>query len=344
MTMQNRTQLLLLTLLVSLFAFCLAGSLWIASASPTDGDLTARRRIFSTIGPGLRAVKRATDGKYYILASPGVGVAVFDAQGKQLNVIGAPPPAPVTDKAGRSATAFGEDCDLDAQGNVYVADRGYNLVSIFSPDGILLRSFPVNGPVSIAALPEGEVAVTSLRGSRLVSVYGPSGRIAREFGDSESLSSREDFNRYLSIGRVLSDPQGRVYYGYTYLPEPLVRRFDRFGYAAQDFQFTGLDAFPEAQAARKEIERQEKKENVAPSFRSILTAFGVDPVSGDIWMALHNTLLHFDKDGNRLSEYQIYTKEGARLEAVTILVEPDRLLIGSDPLGVYDFERPDRKR
>jgi hypothetical protein len=344
MTMLNRTRLLFVALFISVFIFCLASSRWIVAASPTDGDLTARRRIFSPIGPGLRAVKRGTDGKYYVLASPSVGIAIFDALGKQLSAIGAPLSTPISNKAGRSAIAFGEDCDSDAQGNVYVADRGYNLVSLFSPDGNLLRSFPVNGPVSVAALPEGEVAVTSVRGSRMVSVYGPNGRIAREFGEFESLSSREDLNRYLSLGRVLSDPQGRLYYGYTYLPEPLVRQFDRFGYAGQDFRFTGLDAFPEAQAARKEIERQEKKENVAPSFRSILTAFGVDPVSGDIWMALHNTLLHFDKDGNRLSEYQIYTKEGARLEAATILVEPDRLLIGSDPLGVYDFERPDRKR
>jgi hypothetical protein len=342
MTMPNRTQLVLIALVSFLLTFCLAGSRWVAKASPTDGDLTARRRVFSPVGPGLRAVKRGADGKYYVLAS--TGVVIFDTQGKQLSVIGAPPPATVAGKAGRAAIAFGEDCDVDAQGNIYVADRGYNLVSVFSPTGDLLHSFSANSPVSVAALPEGEVAVTSLRGSRLVSIFGPTGRVAREFGDFESLSPRDEFNRYLSLGRVLSDPQGRLYYGYTYLPEPLVRQFDRFGYAGQDFQFTGLDAFPEAQATRKEIERQEKKENTAPSFHSILTAFGVDPVSGEIWMALHNTLLHFDKDGNRLSEYQIYTKEGARLEANTILVEPDRLLIGSDPLGVYDFERPDRKR
>jgi hypothetical protein len=344
MTMPNRTQLLLIALLASLLTFCIAGSRWIAEASPTDGDLTARRRVFSPVGPGLRAVKRGVDGKYYVLASPGAGVVIFDAQGKQLSVIGAPPPTPVVGKAGRAAIAFGEDCDVDAQGNIYVADRGYNQVSVFSPAGDLLRSFSANTPISVAALPEGEVAVTSLRGSRLVSIFGPTGRVAREFGDFESLSPREDFNRFLSLGRVLSDPQGRLYYGYTYLPEPLVRQFDRAGYAGQDFQFTGLDAFPEAQATRKEIERQEKKENLPPSFHSILTAFGVDPVSGEIWMALHNTLLHFDKDGNRLSEYQIYTKEGARLEANAILVEPDRLLIGCDPLGVFDFERPDRKR
>jgi len=65
-------------------------------------------------------------------------------------------------------------------------------------------------------------------------------------------------------------------------------------------------------------------------------------VNGDVWMALHNTLIHFDKEANRRSEYQIYTPKGARLEANTILVEEERLLIGADPLGVYEFPRPDR--
>ena len=49
----------------------------------------------------------------------------------------------------------------------------------------------------------------------------------------------------LSLGRLASDPQGHIYYGYTYLPEPLVRQYDRFGYAGLDFEFTGLDAYPE---------------------------------------------------------------------------------------------------
>jgi hypothetical protein len=126
------------------------------------------------------------------------------------------------------------------------------------------------------------------------------------------------------------------------MPEPLVRQYDRFGFAKQDFQFTNIDAFSEARAARREIERQEKRTE-PPSLHRILTAFGVDPVSGDVWMALNNTLLHFDKEGNRRSEYQIYTKDGARIEANVLLVEQDRLLIGADPIGVYEFARPDRK-
>ena len=312
-----------------------------AGASEVDDQLTARKRVFKPIGPGLRAVKRGQDGKYYVLASPSVGVVVFDDKEKQLTVIGAPATAG-TDKTGGAGIAFGEDCDVDAQGNVYVVDRGDNLVIELAPDGKLLRAIRVNGPISVAALPDGEVAVSTLHGTHLVSVYGPNGKLVREFGDPEEFSARQEINWLLSQGRLGTDAQGRLYYGYTFRPEPLVRQYDRAGYAGLDFEFTGLDAFPEAQAARKEIDKQEKKQT-PPYFLPILTAFGVDPVSGEVWMALHNTLLHFDKEGNRRSEYQIYTPEGARLEANSILVEENRLLIGADPQGVFDFERPDKK-
>ncbi len=314
-----------------------------SAASEVDDQLMASRRVFPSIGPGLRALRHGRDGKYYLLASPNVGIAVFDSHEKQLTVIGAPAPSPTVDKTARPPIAFGEDCDVDAQGNLYVADRGYNLVNVFSPSGTLLRSISFNSPTALAALPEGEVAVTAPRGLHLVTVFGPNGRVVREFGDPEQLSQRDDLNRYLSIGRLGSDPDGHLYYGYTYMPEPLVRQYDRFGFAKQDFQFTNIDAFSEARARRREIERQEKRAE-PPSLLPILTAFGVDPVNGDVWLALHNTLLHFDKEGNRRSEYQIYTKDGARIEATVLLVEQDRLLIGADPLGVYEFARPDRKR
>jgi hypothetical protein len=331
----------LLALQVVAVLLCLAAALW-AVPSEIDDQLTARRRVFSSIGPGLRAVREASNGNYYVLASPSVGVAIFDSKGKQLSVIGAPPEAPVTNKAGRSPIAFGEDCDVDAHGNVYVADRGYNLVTEFSADGQQVRSFPVDAPLSLAALPDGEVAVTMMQQTHLVTVFGANGKVAREFGDQESMSSRADIDRMANRGRVASDPQGHLYFGFTYMPEPLVRQYDRFGYAGQSFEFTGVDAFPEAQAMRKEIEREETR-NAAPTLRAILTGFGVDPVSGDVWMGLHNTLVHFDKDGIRRSEYQIYTPKGARLEASVILVQEETLLVGADPLGVYEFQRPDRR-
>jgi hypothetical protein len=322
--------------------FSIAGGL-LARAPEIDDDLMASRRVFPDIGPGLRAVRHGANGNYYVLASPSVGVAVFDAKGKQVSVIGGGPAPPVTNKAGRSAIAFGEDCDVDEQGNVYVADRGYNLISEFGPDGKQVRAFPVDGLLSLAVLPEGEVAVTTAQSEHQVTVYGLNGKISREFGDIESLSTRADIDRYLNLGRVASDPQGHIYYGFTYMPEPLVRQFDRYGNAKLDFVFTGVDAYPEASATRKAIAKQEAGTE-ALVFRAILTAFGVDPVNGDVWMGLHNTLVHFDKDGIRRSEYQIYTPKGVALDATVILVEEQRLLIGADPLGVYEFHRPDRKR
>ncbi len=324
---------------------CLLACLHTASAQDQEVDeqLSASRRVFKPIGPGLRALRRGVDGKYYLLASPSVGLVVFDAKGQQLSVIGAPPAAPVATKAGRSAIAFGEDCDVDAKGNIYVADRGFNLVNVFSPDGNLLRSVPVTAPLSVVALPDGEFAVSTFRSSRLITVYGSNGRLVRDFGEPDDMSARPDLNRYLGLGRLATDSTGHVYYGYTYLPEPRVRQYDRFGYAGIDFEFTGLGAWSEGRAARKEIDRQEKRTE-PPSLIPILTAFGVDPVNGDVWMCLHNTLLHFDKEGIRRSEYQIYTPDGTRLEGTVILVEEDRLLIGADPLGVFEFHRPDRKR
>ena len=307
-----------------------------------EGDLVAKQRIFPGVGPGLRTVKRGTDGRLYILASPSPGLLVFDAQGKQVLSINETGVASSGTGQGHPLITFGEDCDGGADGKIYVADRGANVIQVFSPEGTPLRAIPVKNPVAIAALPEGEVAVGTLREPHLVIVFDKNGRDVREFGDPEPLAEHEDFNRYLSTGQLATDTQGHLYYAFAYLPEPTVRQYDRLGYAGQGIQYTALDAMPAAQAARKEILRQESK-GQQPSFKRILTAVGVDPENGEVWIALYNTLLHFDKEGNRRATYKIYTPQGARLEANTILVEKDRLIIGSDPLGIFEFERPDKK-
>jgi hypothetical protein len=223
-----------------------------------------------------------------------------------------------------------------------VADRGANAVRVFSPDGAALRSIGVNGPVSVAALPEGEIAVATLREPHLVMVFDNNGKEVREFGDPEPIAEREDLNRFLNIGQLGTDAQGHLYYAFGYLPEPTVRQYDRLGYAGQDIQYTAIDALPTAVAVRKEIERQEQR-GKEPSFKRVLTGMGVDRSNGEIWIALNNNLLHFDAAGNRRATYKIYTPQGARLEANTILVEKDELIIGNDPLGLYLFDRPDKK-
>jgi hypothetical protein len=303
-------------------------------------QIDANRRLLPNMGPGLRAVRVGADGRTYVLASPTPGLVVFDRQSKPIITIGSPA-SPAKDA--RMPITFGEDCDVDAQGTMYVADRGANLIQVFSPDGELVRSIPINAPIAVAALPDGEVAVSTLHEPKLVVVFGKNGHVAREFGDPEQISDREDLNRFLNIGKLASDLQGHLYYAFEYMPEPTVRQFDRLGYAAgQDVQYTAVDAYPEAQAIRREIVQQGKRSK-PPTFKRVLTAVGVDPTTGEIWMGVGNNLLRFDKEGNRRDTYQLYTPDGARLAINTILITKDHMLIGNDPLGIYEFNRPDKK-
>jgi hypothetical protein len=332
----------------SIFAgMCLVAGMCAGAAAqaqePEEIDLSARQRILPGIGPGLRAVRQGAEGRLYVLASPSPGLVVVDTKGKQILSINEIPTAADGAAASHSLITFGEDFDVDAEGKIYVADRGANLIRVFSGDGTPLRSFPVKDPVSVAAISEGEIAVATLREPHLVIVFDKNGKEVREFGDPEELSDRADLNRFLNIGQLGTDAQGHLYYAFGYLPEPTVREYDHLGYAGQDIQYTAIDALPTAVAMRKEIARQEQKTK-EPFFRRVLTGLGVDRSKGEVWIALNNSLLHFDAAGTRLATYKIYTPQGARLEANTILVQKDQLIIGSDPLGLYLFERPDKKK
>jgi len=326
-------------------AACLVAWMLVGAARAQEAeevDLSAKQRILPAVGPGLRAVRQGVEGRLYVLASPSPGLVVVDTKGKQLLSIGEAPPQTIGANASQALIAFGEDCDVDAEGKIYVADRGANLIRVFSGDGTPLRSFAVKNPVSVAVLPEEEIAVATLREPHLIIVFDKNGKEVREFGDPEPLSERTDLNRFLNIGQLGTDAQGHLYYAFGYLPEPTVRQYDHLGYAGQDIQYTAIDALPTAVAMRKEIERQEQKTK-EPYFRRVLTGLGVDHSKGEVWIALNNNLLHFDAAGTRLATYKVYTPQGARLVANTILIQKDQLIIGSDPLGLYLFDRPDKK-
>jgi hypothetical protein len=326
-----------------LAGLCLLASLAGCAFGQEEDELTAKKRLFPGVGPGLRAVKRGTDGNFYVLSAPGSSASVFDPNGKLLRRVPAfeESKSPNPQVSQLATITFGEDLDVDAQGTVYVADRGANAIKIWDAKGNE-RVVKVNGPVAVAALADGEMAVATVHEQHLVVVFDKNGHDVREFGDPETISDRPELNRFLNIGMLVTDGASHLYFAFPYMPEATVRQYDRNGYAGQDIQYTGVDAWPAAQATRKEIERQEKRGD-APMFKRILTAVGVERASGEVWMALGDKLLHFDKEGNRRATYFIYTPAGARLEASTILIEQDRLIIGSDPLGIYEFDRPDKK-
>jgi len=326
---------------------CLTFFSAVSAAAQVDADMVAKRRLFAPVGPGLKQIREGGDGQIYVLASPFPGLVVYSPEARRLlsmREASALPEAALAEAkaSGEVLVQYGEDCDVDPDGTIYVADRASNAVQVYSKDAKHLRTININAPLAVAALPEGEVAVATMRQAALVTVFDKNGKLVREFGDAESLSDRKDLNRYLNVGALATDAQGHLYYGFQYFPEPTVRQFDRFGYAAGDLRYSSLDVVQEAAAVRHEIEKQERRGD-PPRFKQVMTAMGVDKTTGEVWIAMGSTLLRFDKEGNRRAMYRLYTPQNARLEANAILVERDRLIIGGDPIGVYEFERLDVK-
>jgi hypothetical protein len=298
-----------------------------------EREITARARLFPQVGPGIKAIKRDSTGRYYILSAPGPTVKIYSAGGKLVGQIPNSAKAP-------GAIVYGEDLDVDAMGRVYVADRGANAIKVFDSSGKLALSIPVASPTSVAALASGEIAVASLKSRRLVMIFDMTGKELREFGDFSDLAEHVDLNRFLNIGRLADDPTSHLYYAFTYLPEPTVRKYDRYGYSSYQISLATLDVYPSAQALRRNISRLDQQD-AAPNLQKVINAIAVDPATDEVWVALSDDLMKFDKSGDRIGRYHTLAPSGEDLTPTAILVEPHRLLLADDPQGVFDFARPD---
>ncbi|HEV2313848.1 MAG TPA: hypothetical protein VGR94_00970 [Candidatus Acidoferrales bacterium] len=305
-----------------------------AQGDDMEIEITARARLFPDIGPGIKAVRRDAAGHYYFLSTTDPAVRVYAADNTFLGQI-------PTDATGAAAIVYGDDMDVDASGRVYVADRGANAVKVYTHDGRLALSIPVNAPTSVVALPTGEIAVAAMKSGELVTVYGMTGKDLREFGDISDLAEHQDLNRLLNIGRLAGDPANHIYYAFSYMPEPTVRKYDAFGYSAYQISLKTIDIYPTAQAIRRAIYRLDQQ-NTAPQLQKVINAIGVDPATEEVWVALGDDLMKFDKDGNRIEKYRTLTTSGEDLTPTSILVEPHRLLLADDPHGVFEFTRPDQ--
>jgi len=295
-----------------------------------DSDLVARARLFPSLGAGVTAIRGDAAGRYAVLTER-AGIEIFNAKGEHTGHVPA-------EAGAEAAIVYGDDFDMDAEGRFYVADRASNAVKIYSPTGQLQRRLQIAAPTSVALLPGGEVAVASLRASKLVTVFGPEGRVVREFGEPEELTGRAELNRYANAGRLTRDAAGHLYYSFTYLPEPTVRRYDRFGYS--DFQLVlNTEEFLPAALAARRILSGEGKEKV--ELHAILGPVAVDPASGEFWLGIGGRLLRYGADGQDRGSYLIFTPEEQRLVARSVLVEARRILVASNEMGVFELPRPE---
>ena len=298
-------------------------------------ELLARARVFPEIGAGVVAIKSDSAGRYYVLADPANTVSIYQADGKLIGRI------PNSNSHG-AKIAYAQDIDVDSRGRLFVADRGANAVKIFEPDGSLDATIPVAAPMSVVALQGGEFAVAGLRGAQLVSIFDAHGKLTRSFGEISSSTASAGQDQSLSPGRIYGDLVGHIYFVFSDLPNLTLRRYDRFGYASYEASLPVSDFTPQAEAKRWTtitIEQGAAPASTKPAIR----ALGADPITQELWIAIGDELVHFDKDGNRRAAYRTSTKDGVRIEPRAILVEHDRILIASDPQGIFDFALPERQ-
>ena len=189
--------------------------------------LNAQRRLLPNAGTGIRAIHRDASGRYYVLAAPGATVEIYSPAGAKVGQVPANP-------AADSKIVFGEDFYLDSSGRVYVADRGANEIKIYAADGTFAGKIPVTAPVSVAALSGGEIAVASPASQRFVDVFDASGRRVRSIGGTSNSTDITAPNALLSRGFFTEDSEGHFYYSLMYLPDPTIRKYDEYGYAAYE--------------------------------------------------------------------------------------------------------------
>lgn len=308
----------------------------VASAQTEDQEFSreilARARVFPEIGPGVAAIRSDANGRYYVLAEPATRISIFQSDGKR---VGAIPNA----NSHSAKIVYAQDIDVDPKGRLYVADRGANAVKIFDSDGALSASVSVPAPMSVVALSGGDFAVSSLLGSKLVSVYDAQGTLARSF--AEASAQGESSRNPAPPAKIYGAGANYIYCIFNGMQDLTVRRYDRFGYATYEASVQASDYTAQGKAQRWTsitIDRGGSTASSRPAIRAVAT----DPISQDVWAAIGDELVHFDRDGNRRAAYRTSTKDGARIEATAILIEHNRILVADDPLGVFDFDLPER--
>jgi hypothetical protein len=204
--------------------------LWLtAGLSPAWGQgietVLKSDRVFPELSRDVAAMKSDSMGHYYILAKPASIVWIYGSDGKRIGQI---PNA----NSGGATIKYAVDIDSDRSGNLFVADRGANAVEIFRPDGSLLAAIPVVAPMSIAALSSDEFAVVTLRPRPLVSIMDAQGKRVSSFGDIAEFNLDGASKSMMSLGKISEDPEGYIYFAFTALPDPLIRKYDRYGSSA----------------------------------------------------------------------------------------------------------------
>src|SRR5579862_9798875 len=108
---------------VAVSAIVVAGALGPSLPAQNLQNITASTgRSFPGVS-GVIAMREDDAGRYYILASPGSSILIFDASGNQVGQI-------PNSRSGPATIRYGIDLDVTPAGDLVVADRGANAIEV----------------------------------------------------------------------------------------------------------------------------------------------------------------------------------------------------------------------
>jgi hypothetical protein len=195
-----------------------------------ESAVLSRARVFPEFSNGVVAMKRDAAGHYYVLATPPNVIWILNKDGKRIGQI---PSAAFSDAKILYAVAF----DLAPDGRILVADRAANAIEVFSPEGAAVARIPIFAPTGVVALPNEQFAVTTLRCKRLIEIRKQDGALIRSFGDPADAGIDPDSKQLQDLGKISGDGAGDIFFAFTTLPDPTVRRYDRYGYVTSEATF-----------------------------------------------------------------------------------------------------------
>jgi hypothetical protein len=216
----------------AIIALAILGVALPASGQGIKRIMVARARVLEDFGPGIAEMKGDGHGRYYILAKPANVIWIVGVHGQKLGQI------PSANTPAANAIQYAVDFDIDPNGRILVADRGANAVKIYQPDGSFSKKVEVYAPTSVVALVDGEFAVSTLRPKRLILVVNDDGELLRSFGDPADVGLDASKAPLMSLGKISGDSTNHVYFAFTTLNNPMIRIFDRYGYAHGDATVT----------------------------------------------------------------------------------------------------------
>ena len=290
-------------------------------------ELRADRQILVEGAHGVEVIKEANQ-KIYVLSrsvKPPSGLWVSENEGASFREV-------VGGESNPSELRVPKDFAIDRDGNTIIADGS---VKVFSPSGVLLKSFPSARPSSVGVLSDSEILVSGLDGN-LISVFDPSGKQARTIGTPVHFEDRPIANLVENSGKIIVDRDDNIYYVCLY--KPIVRRFSSDGTMTAEWHID--DAVPAQVTAAARAKAEQNKQVQQYSAVRVLTAAAFDEDSKTLWVDSGQRLSQLDQSGKIIRSFELVQPDGGPIQASGLVVDRNLIRVAGPLNGAFEFAKP----